>query len=266
MKNYLKNKNIFISGATSGIGEKLAMDLIDYDVNLILVARNYKKLENLKQSLGKKTNNKISIFKLDVRHKKNVTTTIAQILEKQPIDILINNAGLALGIAKIYAGDMDNWDNMIDTNIKGLLYVSRPIIKHMVAKSNENDKNNCSHIINLGSVAGKISYPGGNVYCATKAAVHSITDSMNADLFATNIKVTTIAPGAVETNFSKIRFKGDDKKADGVYDGFQPLVAEDISNVIINTINTPPHVNIQYIDIMPTAQRNPYLLDKNNIK
>lgn len=256
MRNFIENKTVLITGATSGIGERLAIDLIDYNVDLVLVARNMQKLQDLENSLQDKYSNNISVYKLDVRNRIEVESTISEILKNQTIDILINNAGLALGLEKIYDGNIDNWDNMIDTNVKGLLYVSKPLISHMKIKDT-------AHIVNLGSVAGKTAYPGGNVYCATKASVHSLTEAMNADLFGTNIKVSTIAPGAVQTNFSNTRFDGDDEKADAVYDGYTPLRAEDISNAIINVINTPRHVNIQYLDIMPTAQRNPYLLDRS---
>jgi 3-hydroxy acid dehydrogenase / malonic semialdehyde reductase len=246
MKNYIKNKTALVTGASSGIGKKLSLDLIDYDVNLILVARDIKKLQRLKKQLQNKSTKKIDIYQMDVSKKNEVAKTMNKILTKDNIDILINNAGCALGLEKIYKGDINNWDMMIDTNIKGLLYVSRPVIIQMKDKKT-------AHIINLGSVAGKTAYPGGNVYCATKASVHAITDAMNADLIDTNIKVSTIAPGAVKTNFSMVRFASDKQKAQDVYEGFTPLRASDISSVIINTINTPPHVNIQYIDIMPTS-------------
>ncbi len=180
---------------------------------------------------------------------------MAQILDEHSVDILINNAGLALGLEKVFEGNVDNWDSMIDTNIKGLLYVSKPVINHMKNKDT-------AHVVNIGSVAGKTVYPGGNVYCATKAAVHSITEAMNADLLSTNVKVTAIAPGAVDTNFSKTRFNGDQQKANAVYDGYTPLSAKDVSHAIINVLNTPKHVNIQHLDIMPTAQRSPYLLHR----
>lgn len=257
MKNYIQNKTALITGATSGIGEQLAKDLASYDVNLVLVARNTQKLQNLKDEILQNTPNiKVDTYELDVRDKQSVSLVVNQILQNTTIDILVNSAGLALGLEKIYEGDTDNWDGMIDTNIKGLLYVSRAVIPSM--KDLET-----AHIINLGSVAGKTAYPNGNVYCATKSAVHSLGESMNADLVGTNVKVTTIAPGAVETNFSNVRFKGDEEKANSVYKGYTPLYANDISDVIINVLNTPKHVNIQYLDIMSTAQRNPYILHKD---
>ena len=256
MKNHIQYKTALITGATSGIGEQLAKDLATYNTNLVLVARNIQKLEILKENIQKNNPDiKVEIYVLDVRENKSVLEVIKQITQKTSIDILINSAGLALGLEKIQEGDVDNWDGMIDTNIKGLLYVSRAVIPSMT-------KLDTAHIINLGSVAGRTAYPNGNVYCATKAAVHSLGESMNADLIETNIKVTTIAPGAVETNFSNVRFAGDKDKAKSVYDGFTPLNANDISDVIINVLNTPKHVNIQYLDIMPTAQRNPYMINR----
>jgi len=253
MKNHIKNKTALITGATSGIGKQVALDLAAMKVNLILLGRDRAKLQKLQRKLSKRSKREVSFQVLDVRERDTVTKVMKKILKKQTVDILINSAGLALGIEAIDAGNVDNWDAMIDTNIKGLLYVSKPVIAQMRPLKT-------AHIIHIGSVAGKTAYPGGNVYCATKAAVHSLGESMNADLLGTQIKVTTIAPGAVNTNFSATRFDGDQKKADAVYEGYTPLYAEDISQTILSVLNTPPHVNIQYMDIMPIAQRNPYLL------
>lgn len=251
MKNYIKNKTALVTGATSGIGKEVSIDLAKMGLNLVLTGRDIVKLEKLKQELELLTNQNIFISKFDIRNSKDVNNAISLILSKTNVDILINNAGIALGIAPIHEGTIENWDNMINTNIKGLLYISRAIIPQM--RSLET-----AHIVNLGSVAGKIAYPGGNVYCATKAAVHSINDSMNSDLCGTSIKVSVVSPGAVETNFSNIRFNGNKEKIDALYEGYKPLNASDISNAIIMILNTPKHVNIQYLDIMPTAQRNPF--------
>jgi NADP-dependent 3-hydroxy acid dehydrogenase YdfG len=250
MQNYIKNKTALITGASSGIGEACALSLASMGVNLILTARDKNNLIDLKNKL-EKHNITIQILSLDVRNKDDVENKLKDL----DVDILINNAGLALGLEPFEKGDIEQWDTMIDTNIKGLLYVSKAIIPNMRDKQT-------AHIINLGSVAGKTAYPNGAVYCATKSAVHSLGEALNADMFGTNVKVTTIAPGAVETNFSKIRFSGDEQKANKVYEGYTPLVASDISNAIVNVLNTPPHVNIQYLDIMPTAQRNPYMVFK----
>jgi len=256
MKNYIKNKTVLITGSTSGIGKEIAIDLAKMGLNLVLVGRSMIKLEKLKNELAHLTNKNIFLLEFDIRAEKDVNSKISSILKQTNLDILINNAGLALGADSIDKGSVENWDNMIDTNIKGLLYVSKAIISQMKTLDT-------AHIINIGSVAGKTAYPGGNVYCATKAAVHSITDAMNSDLYGTNIKVTTIAPGAVNTNFSNVRFDGNEEKIHAVYKGYVPLTASDISNTIIMVLNTPPHVNIQYIDIMPTAQRNPFQIYRN---
>jgi NADP-dependent 3-hydroxy acid dehydrogenase YdfG len=225
--------------------------LAEYEVNLILTGRNEEKLNQLKNSLPTQT----IAYVMDVRDKNQVQKVIDEVLKITQIDILINNAGLALGLEPIDEGNTEDWETMIDTNIKGVLYVTKPIFKHM-------KKRNEGHIVNIGSVAGKTAYPGGNVYCATKAALHSLNESLNIDAYGTNIKVSNIAPGAVETEFSNVRFKGDIKKAKKVYEGFIPLSTEDIANAVLCVLNTPPHVNIQYMDIMPTSQRNPYLLHR----
>lgn len=251
----LKNKTALITGATSGIGKSCAKYLAKNKVNLILTGRRKDKLKKLQQKLQQKYSILVEILVFDVREKSSVEKKLTKILEKTKIDILINNAGLALDASKIDDCEVDDWETMIDTNIKGLLYVSKIIIAHM-------RKNDSGHIINLGSIAGVMTYPGGNVYCSTKAAVHTLSEAMNIDLMGTNIKVSNVAPGAVETEFSNVRFKGDDKKADAVYDGFNPLKAKDIAKLIVYILNTPTHVNIQHTLIMPTAQRNPYMLHK----
>ncbi len=250
MKNFIENKTALITGASSGIGEACARALASLGVNLILTARDRARLEAL---LGELSSYSIDVetLSLDVRDRDKVQEQLSNL----DVDILINSAGLALGLEPIDEGDISKWDDMIDTNLKGLLYVSRVVIPNMRDKDT-------AHIINIGSVAGKTSYPNGAVYCATKSAVHSLGESINADLYGTSVKMTTIAPGAVKTNFSNVRFDGDDQKADAVYDGFEPLSAEDIADSIVSVLNTPKHVNIQYLDIMPTAQRNPYMVYK----
>ncbi len=253
MTNNLKNKTALITGATSGIGKACAKYLAKYKVNLILTGRRKEKLKELKKELLSKYDIKINIFSLDVTNKEDVEMKLSHSIKKTNIDILINNAGLALDSSKIDEGKIEDWETMIDTNVKGLLYVSRVIITHM-------RENNAGHIINLGSIAGVMTYPNGNVYCATKSAVHTLSDSMNIDLLGTNVRVSNIAPGAVETGFSQVRFKGDKTKVDAVYDGYTPLVAKDIADLIVYVLNAPQHVNIQNTLIMPTAQRNPYNL------
>lgn len=256
MKNYIKNKTALITGATSGIGRQVAIDLSKMKLNLILIGRDTKKLKKLQNKLSKKTNKKIIIQTFDIREKEDVQRKLSEILKESSVDILINSAGLALGTEKIDEGVIDNWEIMIDTNIKGLLYVSKEIIPQM-------KKLETAHIVNIGSQAGKLTYPGGNVYCATKSSVRTLSEAMNIDLLGTNIKVTNIAPGAIKTNFSNVRFKGNKEKADLVYKGYTPLCAKDISNTILHVLNTPKNVNIQYLDITPLAQRNSYLVSRN---
>lgn len=253
--NRLEGQTAFISGATSGIGEACAVFLAKMGVNLVLAARREETLKVLKKKFAE-YNIDVETLVLDVTQRESVKTALEILLEKKSIDILINNAGLALGLDKIDQGDIDDWEGMIDTNVKGLLYVSRVIIPQM-------RKRNRGHIINLGSIAGAMTYPNGNVYCATKAAVHALGEAMNIDLAGTSIRVSNIAPGAVETAFSNVRFHGDDQKADEVYAGYEPLRAEDIADLIVYILNAPKHVNIQHALIMPTAQRNPYTLHRD---
>ena len=253
MTNYLQGKTALITGASSGIGREVAYDLARWGVDLILVARDQAALETMQKEITRDSDIRVTLCPLDVRDREAVGEALGRLLSDVTVDILINSAGLALGLEPLDQGQIDDWEGMIDTNIKGLLYVTRAIAPQMRDLPT-------AHIVNLGSVAGKSAYPGGGVYCATKAAVHSLGESMNADFYGTNIKVTTIAPGAVETRFSNVRFHGDDARADAVYEGYEPLRADDISDAIVSVLNTPPHVNIQYLDIMPTAQRNPYLL------
>jgi NADP-dependent 3-hydroxy acid dehydrogenase YdfG len=256
MNNYIKGKTVLITGASSGIGAQLAIDIASMGGNLVLVARTLAKLESVKkQVLELNSSIKVELIEMSITEKKLVKNEMEKLLKNTSVDMLVNNAGLALGNEKIDTANTDDWDQMIDTNLKGLLYVSRALIPHFKTLGT-------SHIINIGSVAGKTAYPGGNVYCATKAAVHSLGEAMNADLLGTGVKVSTIAPGAVETNFSAVRFPGELEKQKLVYSGYTPLSANDISEAIIGIINTAPHVNIQYMDIMPTAQRNPFLISK----
>jgi len=254
--NNLKGKYALITGATSGIGKECAKELAKMGANLILTGRREERLKETKEEISKEFGVNVETLLLDVTNNDEVKKTLTPLTQNFKIEILINNAGLALGVEKIDEGDIDNWEKMIDTNIKGLLYVSRVIIPHM-------RKNNSGHIINLGSIAGEMTYPGGNVYCATKSAVHTLSEAMNIDLAGTNIRVSNIAPGAVKTEFSDVRFKGDKEKAENVYKGYTPLFAKDIADLILYILNAPLHVNIQHALIMPTAQRNPYVLHRS---
>lgn len=241
----MKIKKIaFITGATSGIGEATAQLFAQHNIQLILCGRNEKKLAELEAHLP----TEVMTLAFDVTNKKAVQEAISSLPDAwKNIDILVNSAGNAFGLEPIQQGNSENWDKMIDLNIKGLLYVSEMIIPIMVAQ-------NQGHIINLGSVAGMAVYPKGNIYCATKYAVNAISDAMRIDLNAHNIKVTEIRPGAVETNFSITRFNGDTERAKKVYEGFTPLKAQDVAETIWFSVQRPAHVQIAEIVIYPTAQ------------
>ncbi|MBN1651575.1 MAG: SDR family oxidoreductase [Bacteroidales bacterium] len=250
------NKIVLISGATAGIGEALAWKFAENKYKLILTGRRKERLEKLKSELSTKFSVDVLTLQFDIRVLNEVEKAVESIPENwQNIDVLINNAGLAVGVTPIQEGVYDDWERMIDTNVKGLLYLSRNIIPFM-----KNRKK--GHIINIGSIAGKQVYPNGNVYCGTKAAVQSITEGMRIDLVNYGIKVTQITPGAVETEFSLVRFKGDEDAAKKVYNGYKPLTAKDIAETTFYTTTLPDHVNINDILITPTAQANAYVYHK----
>ena len=209
MENHIRNRTVLITGASSGFGRQLALDLLDYEVDLILVARSKNRLETLREELSSRTNRLVEIHALDVRDRQAVESALSDILSRHTVHILVNNAGLALGLDPVDQGNPDHWDIMIDTNLKGLLYVSKPVIAQMRTLES-------AHVVNIGSMAGRMPYPGGNAYCASKAAVHALGEAMNADLLGTSVKVSTIAPGAANTNFSPTRFEGDTEKARAV--------------------------------------------------
>lgn len=244
----MSRKIAFITGASAGIGAATAKLLASQQYNLILAARRVESLKKLSDELTTQFGISTLVVKLDVRNRNEVAETIAAFPKDwQKINVLVNNAGLASGLSSIDEGDMDDWDVMIDTNVKGLLYVTRNVIPLM--KNNES-----GHIINIGSIAGKEVYANGNVYCATKHAVDALNKAMRLELAKFPIKVTAIHPGAVETEFSVVRFHGDKERADKVYEGFENLVADDIADAIWFAISRPAHVNINELTIMPTAQ------------
>ena len=248
------NKIALITGATSGIGKATAIELAKENFNLILCGRRQKHLDDLKTELSKIT--KVHTLSFDVRHKDEVKTALESLPEAfQQIDILINNAGNAHGLDPIQEGSTEDWDAMLDINVKGLLYVSKQIIPQMIERGN-------GHIINIGSTAGKEVYPKGNVYCASKHAVDAITQGMRIDLNGTGVKVGGINPGLVETEFSEVRFKGDSEKAAKVYQGFEPLKPEDIADIIKFVVTRPYHVNIADLIVMCTAQASSTIVDK----
>lgn len=244
------SKIALITGATSGIGEACAEIFARGHYDLILTGRRIERLEKLAKELQEEFNVNIATSSFDIRNRDEVVQNLEELPENwRKIDVLINNAGLSRGLDPIQAGSYDDWDTMIDTNIKGLLYVSKIVSNWMI----ENGK---GHIINIGSIAGKEVYANGNVYCATKHAVDALNKGMRIDLLPYGIKVTAVHPGAVETEFSEVRFKGDKERAKKVYDGFEPLVAVDVAEAIWFAATRPPHVNINDMLIMPTAQAN----------
>lgn len=250
-------KYIFITGATSGFGEACVRIFAENRWNLIITGRREERLENLKTELLKKYPIDIITLCFDVRFETEVFENVESLPSniKNNINILINNAGLAVGRNSIDEGLIDDWDRMVDTNVKGLLYVSRAVIPYL-------KKNKKGHVFNIGSIAGKEVYPGGNVYCATKHAVDALSKAMRIDLVDFGIKVTNIAPGAAETEFSLVRFKGDQTVADGIYKGFEPLVAKDIAETIYFVATRPEHVTINDLTIMPTAQASATIFHK----
>ncbi len=242
------NRIALITGASSGIGEATARLLSQNAFDLILTGRRLDRLQALKEKLSRDSACRVEILCFDIRNKKETKAAVASLgNDWMDIDVLVNNAGLAVGFDPIHEGNEDDWDRMIDTNLKGLLNITRIVSPIMV-------KRQSGHIINISSIAGKEAYASGNVYCATKHAVQSLTQGMRIDLVKYGIKVSSVAPGAVETEFSLVRFKGDEEKADNVYKGFTPLYAEDIAETILFMVSRPPHVNIDDVLIMPTAQ------------
>jgi NADP-dependent 3-hydroxy acid dehydrogenase YdfG len=241
-------KTACITGATSGIGKAVAFRLAQENRNLILTGRRKERLEQLKKEVEALYDVQVYTLPFDVRKYDEVCRAFESLPgEWQAIETLVNNAGLAAGLDPLHEGVVDDWEQMIDTNIKGLLYVTRVVSPGMVARQS-------GHIINIGSIAGKEVYPNGAVYCATKHAVEALSKGMRMDLLPYGIRVTQICPGAVETEFSLVRFKGDSHRAGQVYDGFVPLSATDIAEAVAFAVAQPPHVNIQDILVMPTAQ------------
>ncbi|MBC7487957.1 MAG: SDR family NAD(P)-dependent oxidoreductase [Cytophagaceae bacterium] len=243
------NKTAFITGASSGIGLATAQAFAALNINLILCGRRKDRLEEIQKELSKKV--KVITLNFDVRNNQEVTHAIHSLPEEwKTIDILINNAGNAHGLSAIQDGAIEDWDAMIDGNVKGLLYVSKVVIPNMI-------KRQSGHIVNISSIAGKETYANGAVYCASKKAVEAISQGMRLDLTQHGIKVTNIAPGAVDTEFSLVRFKGDLEKAKKVYEGFHPLQAKDIADVIVYAVTAPAHVTIADLLIYPSAQAAP---------
>ncbi|MFC4211450.1 SDR family NAD(P)-dependent oxidoreductase [Pedobacter lithocola] len=251
------SKIALITGATSGIGEACAHIFAQNGYNLVLVARRTERLAKISHHLEDKYAITIKQVIADVREKESLSEALEALSpEWQNVDVLINNAGLSQGLDPIDKGNTDDWDTMIDTNVKGLLYVTKIVSNWMIPKKS-------GHIINIGSIAGQEVYPNGNVYCATKHAVDALSKAMRIDLLQHNIKVTAINPGMVETEFSVVRFKGDAERAKNVYAGLEPLIADDIADAIWYAVSRPKHVNINDMLIMPTAQATATLINRN---
>ncbi len=255
--NHLKSKRVLITGASAGFGEACAHAFGAAGADLELWARRADRLDAVQRAVRDAHKVDVHTRALDVRDRDAVLQAVQETFAAgRGIDILVNNAGLASGFDPIHEGDYDDWDAMIDTNLKGLLNVTREVLPHMVAR-------NAGHVINIGSVAGWIPYPRGNVYSATKFAVRGLTDSINIDMFGTNVRVCSVDPGAAETEFSLVRFHGDEERAGKVYDGFKALTGEDVADAVLYVATAPPHVNITRLVMMPTAQRSPYLIHRD---
>lgn len=250
------NRIALITGATSGIGKAIAFRLAKEGYDVIITGRRKDRLHELKEDIEKQYGNRVLILVFDVRKYNEVEENLGNLpTEWRDIDVLVNNAGLAVGLNPIHEGVIDDWERMIDTNIKGLLYVTRIVSPHMVERR-------AGHIVNLGSIAGKEVYPNGNVYCATKHAVDALNKGMRIDLLPYNIRVTQVSPGAVETEFSLVRFKGDQSRADMVYTGFTSLQANDIADAVYYAVSQPAHVDVQDMLVLCTAQANGSLFYK----
>ena len=253
----MERKIALITGATSGIGEACARKFACGGYDLILTGRNVDKLKAVEAAARGQGADVLPLV-FDVRDRKAATAAVNSLTGKwAEVDVLVNNAGLALGLEKEYEGDIDDWETMIDTNVKGLLTMTRLIVPGMVER-------NRGHVINIGSVAGDAAYAGGNVYCATKAAVKAITDGLRIDVADTAVRVTNVKPGLVETNFSVVRFHGDNERADNVYRGIQPLTGDDIADVALYAANAPAHVQIAEVLVLATHQANGTVICRNN--
>ncbi|MEH2449867.1 SDR family oxidoreductase [Nostoc sp.] len=252
----LQNQIILITGASSGIGTACAKIFAGAGAKLILAARRLERLQQLADTLSKDFSPEIHLLQLNVRDRNAVESAISTLPSAwSDIDILINNAGLSRGLDKLHEGSFQDWEDMIDTNVKGLLYLSRYVVPGMVSRDR-------GHVVNLGSIAGHQTYPGGNVYCATKAAVRAISEGLKQDLLGTRVRVTSVDPGMVETEFSEVRFHGDTERANKVYQGVTPLIADDVADVIFFCVTRSPHVNINEVVLMPVDQASATLVNR----
>jgi NADP-dependent 3-hydroxy acid dehydrogenase YdfG len=252
----MKGKIVFVTGASGGIGAATAMEFARLGAKLVLCARRLERLQAMEAELRDAGAEDLLLLELDVRDRAAVELALGELKHGwQAVDVLVNNAGLSRGLTKIYEDDVEGWEEMIDTNVKGLLYVTRAIVPGMVARDR-------GHVINLGSIAGHMAYANGGVYCATKAAERFISDGLRIDLNGTAVRVTSIDPGMVETDFSKVRFRGDEERAAKTYQNVDPLQAEDVADAIVWAATRPAHVSIQSVVLTPTAQANPFVMTR----
>jgi 3-hydroxy acid dehydrogenase / malonic semialdehyde reductase len=252
----LKDSLVFITGASSGIGASCARQCAELGARLLLAARRTDRMNSLADRLRKEWKVRIHTLTFDIRHQSEVDTALQSLPDDwKEIDVLVNNAGLSRGLDKLQDGKISDWEEMIDTNVKGLLYVTRAILPGMVSRSR-------GHIINIGSIAGHWVYPSGNVYCASKYAVKALSEGLKMDLLGTPIRVSSVDPGLVETEFSLVRFHGDRERAKKVYEGLQPLSPDDIADAVVYCATRPPHVNINEIVVMPVAQASATLVHR----
>jgi 3-hydroxy acid dehydrogenase / malonic semialdehyde reductase len=254
--NRIQGKLVLVTGASSGIGEACARRFAAEGADLILWARREDRLAGLADDLAREHGVAVRVTAVDVRDRSAVAGAAAELLsEAGPPHILVNNAGLASGLTLVQEGDFEDWDRMIDTNVKGLLNVTRSLLPAMIEAGR-------GHVINIGSTAGHMVYPKGNVYNATKFAVTALTEGINLDLAGTPLRASSVDPGFVETEFSLVRFHGDAERARGVYDGFQPLSGDDVADAVVYVANLPPHATVLRLILQPTAQRNSYVVDR----
>jgi 3-hydroxy acid dehydrogenase / malonic semialdehyde reductase len=254
--NRIQGKLVLVTGASSGIGEACARRFAAEGADLALWARREDRLRRLAQDLAREHGVAVRLAAVDVRDREAVAAEVAASLDAVgPPHILLNNAGLAAGLDPLQSGDFDDWDRMIETNITGLLNVTRLLLPAMIDAGR-------GHVINIGSTAAHMVYPRGNVYAATKFAVRALSDGLNLDLAGTPLRVSSVDPGFVETEFSLVRFRGDEERAEGVYRGFQPLSGDDVADAVLYVANLPPHASVARLVLQPTAQRNVYVVDR----
>lgn len=255
----IQDRIVLITGASSGIGASCAKLFAQGGAKLILAARRLERLEDLADSLSKEFSSSVHLLQLDVRDRSQVESALQSLPGSwSNVDVLINNAGLSRGLDKLQEGSFSDWEEMIDTNIKGLLYVTRYILPGMIDRAR-------GHVVNIGSIAGHQTYPGGNVYCGSKAAVRAISEGLKQDLLGTPVRVTSVDPGLVETEFSEVRFHGDTEQAKKVYQGLTPLTPHDIADVVFFCVTRPAHVNISQVLLVPTDQATPTMVHRRQL-